>query len=119
MSALTNTAAEQLFTSLLTDNSTWNNYFLQGWRYSGNVEELCPTEECRRGEACLVACGYDDAAWSSCNASVSTQVTEACNWTASDTSDTTNGDDKSGGMPLFGGTALALAAAYFLALIAG
>ncbi|KAL7528102.1 hypothetical protein ACHAWF_002437 [Thalassiosira exigua] len=47
----------------------WNNYF-NHW-HKGTPQTQCNTTSCQRGEACLVACGYSEEAWSKCNASTS------------------------------------------------
>ena len=70
MESLTNKEVLKLSNNLLTDEKVWDNYFNKtGAWYKGAPQTACNSLACRRGEACLVACGFSDDAWQSCNSS--------------------------------------------------
>jgi len=85
MKSLTNSEMRNyLFPSLLgigADGDTdgvWEAYF-QNW-FKGTPQQCTSESGCRRGEACLVACGYFQGEWEACVASNSTVAAEACGY---------------------------------------
>ena len=80
MESLTNGETLKLANKMLpgsgvTDQDTWDRYF-NNW-YKGTPQSQCNTPTCQRGEACLVACGFDNDLWNACNASSSGVTAEA------------------------------------------
>lgn len=66
MESLTNKEVIKLSNKMLpgsgkTDDVIWNRYF-NNW-YKGAPQTACDTLTCQRGEACLVACGFEIDSW--------------------------------------------------------
>jgi len=87
LESLTNSEVLKLSNKMMpgsgtTDDVIWNRYF-NNW-YKGVPQIEC--DDCQRGEACLVACGFGDSPeWQSCNASSNGLTTwDACNQQASE-----------------------------------
>lgn len=99
MESLTNKETLELATKLLPggDEEVWDNYF-NSW-YKGPAQTQCDSAECQRGEACLMACGFNSDNWNSCNAS-SASIEISCGFVRSDTPtkcEENCDDDTSGG----------------------
>mmetsp|Transcript_32464 Transcript_32464/g.58686 ORF Transcript_32464/g.58686 Transcript_32464/m.58686 type:complete len:501 (-) Transcript_32464:272-1774(-) len=92
MESLTNHAIMKLADNMLDDNEVWNNYFNNF--YKGVTQTACDTAECRRGEVCLVACGFSETTWNSCNSSAVVPLESACGF--DDTSETPSEEGKDG-----------------------
>lgn len=63
VAGLTNRDTQLLSERLVQNNATFEAYF-QSW-YKGTIQN-CTTDTCRRKEACLVACGFDNTSWQDC-----------------------------------------------------